>query len=69
MNGKKWYWSMTFWSAVLTAVGVGLQMVWGVEFTAAEQTTVLDGLSKGMEVVGLIGVVIGRWKARGPLMA
>lgn len=58
--------SRTFWSAMLAAAGFVLHW-FGVEFPESEQATVADQILGAMpyvmEIVGTVGVIIGRMRA------
>lgn len=65
-GAKKWYLSKAIWGAIILLVSTILGFM-GYTVTAEDQATFIDALLTAIqtvsEVVGLILVFIGRWKA------
>lgn len=58
MEQKPWYRSLTLWSAVITAAGV----------FAPKYSTVIPATAGDVSAIaGLIGVIIGRLRAKKPI--
>lgn len=72
-QGAKPFWqSKTLWGAVLLVLGAILSS-FGVEVTPSEQETIaisgLQMVGAGTELVGLVMVIYGRFKAKQKLTA
>jgi Ca2+/H+ antiporter len=65
-GSKKWYLSKAIWGAIILLVSTILGF-FGYTITAEEQATFIDALLAAINavgnVIGLILVFIGRWKA------
>tara|TARA_Y100000310_G_scaffold258098_1_gene266380 strand:- start:694 stop:897 length:204 start_codon:yes stop_codon:yes gene_type:complete len=60
--------SRTIWGAVVAGTGLVLNTFFGDgTFVGAEQAKAIEGITTLAEVVGLVLVVWGRIKAKGPL--
>ena len=64
METKKWWQSMTLWGALLAGVAMLMSGLFGVDVGPEEQTVFLEWLEKTFGVVGLLAVIVGRFRAK-----
>ena len=59
--------SLTIWGAVVTGIAALVQTFGLGEITAEEQAALAQHLTHAGEAMGLVMVIVGRWRATRPL--
>lgn len=64
---KQFLGSLTIWGAAVTGIAALVQWLGLGDITAEEQVALAQHLTHAGEAMGLVMVIVGRWRATGPL--